>query len=155
MKKVLKIWLLILIWLTNQLLLLLNTKAKDNHQFYGNAIGKATLSFKGPETNAKMVIIGSANDTSHIYIPNSISKESADADFIVFKQFGEEMAEQKKTSKFNLSVDLDLTANEKVDIDVILDELAGDVIKATGNGRLKIKAGTNEKLDISGRVQYC
>lgn len=135
---------------TNKLLLL-NTKAKDNQQFYGNAIGKATLSFKGPETNAKMVIVGSANDTSHIYIPNSISRESADADFIVFKQFGEAMAEQKKTSKFNLTVDLDLTANEKVDIDVILDELAGDVIKATGNGRLKIKAGTNEKLDIRGK----
>lgn len=132
-------------------LLLLNTKAKDNQQFYGKAIGKASLSFKGPETNAKMIIVGVANDTSHIYIPNSISRESADADFIVFKQYGEAMAEQKKDSKFNLSVDLDLTANEKVDIDVILDDLAGDVIKATGNGRLRIKAGTNEKLDIRGK----
>ncbi|MBX2931067.1 MAG: translocation/assembly module TamB domain-containing protein [Chitinophagaceae bacterium] len=137
--------------LSTNKLLLLNTQAKDNQQFYGKAIGKATLSFKGPETNAKMIIVGNANDTSHIYIPNSISRESADADFIVFKQFGEAMAEQKNTSKFNLSIDLDLTANEKVDIDVILDDLAGDVIKATGNGRLRIKVGTNEKLDIRGK----
>lgn len=135
---------------TNQLLLL-NTKAKDNNQFFGTAIGKASLSFKGPETNAKMVIIATSTDTSHIYIPNSISKESDDADFIVFKQFGKEMEAQKKASAFNLSVDLDLTANEKVAIDVILDDISGDVIKATGNGRLHIKAGTNEKLDIRGR----
>lgn len=137
--------------LSTKKLLLLDTKAKDNQQFYGNAIGKATLSFRGPENNAKMVIVGEANDSSHIYIPNSNNKESADADFIVFRQFGEEMVQEKKNNAFNLSVDLDLAANNKVLIDVILDELAGDVIKAKGNGRLKIKAGTNEKLDIRGR----
>lgn len=132
-------------------LLLLNTQSKDNQQFYGNAIGRATLSFKGPETNAKMLIVGAVNDTSHIYIPNSTSRESADADFIVFREYGEEMEQIKNQSAFNLSVDLDLSANEKATIDVILDELTGDVIKATGNGRLRIKAGTNEKLDIRGR----
>jgi hypothetical protein len=132
-------------------LLLLNTQSKDNQQFYGNAIGRATLSFKGPETNAKMIIVGAVNDTSHIYIPNSTSRESADADFIVFREYGEEMEQIKNQSAFNLSVDLDLSANEKATIDVILDELTGDVIKATGNGRLRIKAGTNEKLDIRGR----
>jgi hypothetical protein len=135
---------------TNKLLLI-DTKLKDNNQFYGRAIGKAILSLKGPETNAKMNIIAEANDTSHIYLPNTTSKQSGDADFIVFKQFGTEMEEANNKSNFNLSVDLDLTANKKVTVDVILDELAGDVIKANGNGRLRIKAGTSEKLDIRGR----
>jgi len=137
--------------LTTKKLLLIDTKAKDNEQFYGKAIGKANLSFKGPESNSKLVIVGEANDTSHIYLPISSSKESGEADFIVFKEFGEEIIQQKSENKFNLSVDLDLTANNKVDIDVILDEAEGDVIKASGNGRLRIKAGTNEKLDIRGR----
>jgi hypothetical protein len=132
-------------------LLLLDTKQTDNQQFYGTARGKASLSFKGPENNAKMIIVGEANDSSHIFIPNSNSRESADADFIVFKQFGEEMDVATNKNAFNLSVDLDLVANNKVAIDVILDDLTGDVIKATGNGRLRIKAGTNEKLDIRGR----
>lgn len=137
--------------LTTNKLLLLDTKPKDNQQFYGKAIGKASLSFKGPESDAKMVIVGEANDSSHIFIPNSISKQSGEADFIVFKQFGTEMENDRKKSAFNLSVDLDLTATNKVDIDVILDELSGDVIQANGNGRLRIKAGTNEKLDMRGR----
>ncbi len=137
--------------LSTNKLLLLDTKAKDNQQFYGKAIGKASLSFKGPESDAKMVIVGEANDTSHIFIPNSTNKQSGEADFIVFKQFGTEMESDKKKSGFNLSVDLDLTATNKVDIDVILDELTGDVIKANGNGRLHIKAGTTEKLDMRGR----
>lgn len=132
-------------------LLLIDTKAVDNNQFYGKAIGKASLSFKGPETGCKMTIIAESNDSSHITIPNSISKESGAADFIVFKEYGTEMTELKSKSNFNLTVDLDISATNKVAIDVVLDELTGDIIKAVGNGRLRIKAGTSEPLTIKGR----
>lgn len=132
-------------------LLLIDTKSTDNEQFYGKAIGKASLSFKGPESACKMSIVAEANDSSHIFIPNTESKESGAADFIVFKQYGTEMEQIKEKSNFNLLVDLDLIANNKVQIDVILDELTGDVIKAKGNGRLKIKAGSIDPLTIKGR----
>jgi hypothetical protein len=137
--------------LSTEKLLLIDTKSTDNQQFYGKAIGKATLSFKGPETACKMNIVAESNDSSHIVIPNSISKESGAADFIVFKEYGTEMAELKEKSNFNLLVDLDITANNKVAIDVIMDDLTGDVIKAVGNGRLRIKAGTIEPLTIKGK----
>jgi hypothetical protein len=137
--------------LSTDKLMLIDTKARDNAQFYGRAIGKANLSFKGPETGCKMSIVAEANDSSHIYIPNTDSKESAVADFIVFKQYGTEMEVASTKSNFNLSVDLDITANNKVMIDVILDELTGDIIKATGNGRLRITAGTSDPLTIKGR----
>ncbi|TAF50200.1 MAG: hypothetical protein EAZ62_08165, partial [Sphingobacteriia bacterium] len=132
-------------------LLLINTKAKDNSQFYGQAIGKAKLSFKGPESNCKMTIVAEANDSSHIFLPISDSRESAAADFIVFKSYGKEMEAVQQSSDFNLTVDLDLLANNKVQIDVILDELTGDIIRAVGNGRLRIKAGTVEPLTMKGR----
>jgi hypothetical protein len=132
-------------------LLLIDTKLKDNNMFYGKAIGKAQMSFKGPEYNAKMNIIAEATDSSHIVLPNSTSKENGSSDFIVFKQYGTLMETVKSSSDFNLSVDLDLTANNKVSIDVILDDLTGDVIKAVGNGRLKIHAGTSDPLTIRGR----
>ncbi len=137
--------------LSTNKLLLIDTKLKDNNQFYGRAIGKAQMSFKGPEYNAKMNIVAEATDSSHIILPNSTSKESGAADFIVFKQYGTEMASLKPSSSFNLAVDLDITANNKVKIDVILDDLSGDVIKAVGNGRLRIHAGTTDPLTIRGR----
>ncbi len=132
-------------------LLLIDTKLKDNQQFYGTAIGAAQMSFKGPEYDARMNIIAEATDSSHIVLPNSTSKENGIADFIVFKQYGKEMESTKSESNFNLTVDLDLTANNKVSIDVILDDLTGDVIKAVGNGRLRIHAGTTDPLTIRGR----
>ena len=137
--------------LATKKLLLINTTAQDNSQFYGKAIGEATLSLKGPESNALMSIVAKANDSSSIVIPNSSSKASGDVNFIVFKEYGSEIKKEETKSNFNLTVDLDVTANNLVKIDVILDELTGDIIKATGNGRLRIRAGTSEDLTMSGR----
>ncbi|MCA6486432.1 MAG: translocation/assembly module TamB domain-containing protein [Chitinophagaceae bacterium] len=135
---------------TNKMLLL-DTKASDNSLFYGKAIGKASLKLKGPESKCLLSLVAESNDSSHIYIPNSVSRESGTADFIVFREYGTEMVPEKPKSNFNLSMDLDITATNQVNIDVILDELTGDVIKAVGNGKLKIRTGFNEPLTIRGR----
>lgn len=137
--------------LSTKKLLLINTNAQDNSQFYGKAIGEATLSLKGPESNAVMSIVAKANDSSNIVIPNSSSKASGDVNFIVFKEYGTEIKKEETKSSFNLTVDLDVTANNLVNIEVILDDLTGDIIKATGNGRLRIRAGSTEDLTMSGR----
>ena len=50
-------------------------------------------------------------------------------------------------------VDLDLTAHPLAKIDVILDPVTGDIIKANGAGRLKIHAGTVDNLTIKGRYE--
>src|SRR6202012_2303590 len=90
---------------------------------------------------------------SQVYIPNTISKESGDADFIVFKQYGTEMQNIQDDGNFNVLVDVDIAANNFATVDVILDELSGDEIKATGNGRLHIIAGTTEKPSIRGHYE--
>ncbi len=135
---------------TNKLLLI-DTRSSDNQQFYGKAIGKATLNFVGPESNCRMTVVAEANDTSHIFIPNSITRESGSADFIVFKQYGTEMAQASSGGGLDLTVELDLTVNNNVTIDVILDELYGDAIRAKGDGKLKIVAGTTAPLTMNGQ----
>ena len=130
---------------------LLNTDPLDNSNFYGHAIGKAAMTIKGPEENIKMNITTDVNDSSHIYLPNSTSKESGKSDFIVFKKMGKTAIKSADVPSYNLVVDLEVTANNKTQIDVIMDELTGDVIKAVGNGRIKIRAGNIEPLTIRGK----
>ena len=132
-------------------MLLLNTTAKDNQQFYGRAIGRATLSLKGPQENMKLSITGSVNDTTHIYIPTSNSSKSSEADFVVFKQYGTMQQTSNNSEQSNLTIDLDLTANNLAQIDVILDPVTGDVIKATGNGRMQIKVPATGDMTMKGR----
>ncbi|MBN9297833.1 MAG: translocation/assembly module TamB domain-containing protein [Filimonas sp.] len=137
--------------LSTNKLLLLDTKAKDNQQFYGRAIGQATLSLKGPQDNMRMTITGAVNDTTHIYIPTSVSRETADADFITFKKYGKDIKVEAKESETKLNIDLDLTANNQAQIDVILDELTGDVISAQGDGRLQINVPATGSMTMKGR----
>lgn len=130
---------------------LLNTNAIDNANFYGQAVGKASMTIKGPEENIKMFINADVNDSAHIYLPNSTSKESGKSDYIVFKKYGNTNKKNADIPAYNLVVDLEVTANNKTKIDLIMDELTGDVIKAVGNGRIKIRAGNIEPLTIRGK----
>ncbi len=136
---------------TNQLLLL-NTGPTDNKLFYGNIIAKATVSFTGPLQNMQMNIKGEPTDTSNIFLPIGSSRESGDADFIVWKVYGTEMQPQyARKNVSNLNVSLDLNANKFANVSVILDELTGDIIRAKGSGNLQINVGTNENMTMEGR----
>jgi TamB, inner membrane protein subunit of TAM complex len=131
---------------------LLNTTSKDNKEFYGNLVGEAELSLNGFVTDMKMSISGQPTDSSHIYLPTGETAETGSLDYIEFIKFGHEMkADLTSRESSNIKVDMAITANPYAKIDVILDETTGDVIKAQGNGKLNITAGTTDPLTIRGR----
>lgn len=138
-------------------MLLLNTRKKDNAQFYGNVIGNALMTINGSITNLQMNIDGQPSifDSSHIYLnTGETGRESGSVDYINFIQFGSEMDKPLGTNKAaNITVNMNITANPACKVDVILDEETGDVIKGQGNGKLNIRVGTTEALSIRGRYE--
>lgn len=138
----------------NDRMLVLNTTRRDNAQFYGKVLGRATMTLDGPVTDMRMNIDGAPStvDSSHIYLlTGTNSRESGSIDYITFIQYGAKMEDAfsgKKES--NLLVNIDVTANPACKVDVVLDEETGDVIKGQGNGKLDITVGTREPLRIYG-----
>jgi hypothetical protein len=61
------------------------------------------------------------------------------------------MEPEEVAATTNLNIDLDIKANNKVTVSVILDELTGDIIEATGNGRLLIKVPALGDVIMNGR----
>jgi hypothetical protein len=136
---------------TNKLLLL-NTKITDNNQFYGTMIGRANVTLTGPQEDLQMYIKGEPTDSSNIYLPTTTSRESAEADFIVWKVYGKEMKIQDLgSSENNFTVSMDVTANNYANVYLIIDPLTKDVIKANGHGNLQMRVGTNEDMSMRGR----
>ena len=136
---------------TNRLLVL-NTKFTDNNQFYGNVIGRVNATLTGPQENMQMYINGEPTDSSTIYLPTTTSRESADADFIVWKVYGKEMKPQGiEHGSTNFTVTLDIAANNYANVYVIIDPMTKDILKANGHGNLRIKVGTTESMDMRGR----
>ena len=131
-------------------ILVLNTEAKDNERFFGKAVAKAQFTLQGTEDDIRMDLKGSVADSSNISINTNTTAVSSDADFIVFKKYGKELkAEQKADS--HLSINMDLAANDLAVINVILDQLTGDVISATGNGRLQIYMPAHGDMTMKGK----
>jgi hypothetical protein len=138
---------------TNRMLLL-DTKATDNSQFYGTVVGKARMTLIGPEQNMLMNIKGEPTDSSNIYLPPSFNREGGEADFIEWRVFGKEMKKGLADRKSaNLVVNLDMYANNYANIYMILDPLSGDIIKANGHGNLVMRVGTTEDLTMNGRYE--
>ncbi|RTL60933.1 MAG: hypothetical protein EKK37_01910 [Sphingobacteriales bacterium] len=136
-------------------ILLLNTTIKDNNQFYGTAIGKISRAYlRGPDYDMKMGFYAEPTDSSHIILPASVSRESGTADFIVWRQYGKEMkASALSRPGTSLTLDMNLQANPLAKIDVILDDITGDVVKAQGRGNLNIHVGTKDNLTINGSYE--
>ena len=135
-------------------MLLLNTTRKDNSSFYGYALGTGSFSLTGPQSNMRIKIVGKASeiDSSHITIPNTTGKESGIADFLIERKYGRELTDSAISSnETDISYDVDITGNPKVNVKVVIDELTNDEIRGRGQGNLRIISGTSEKMTMRGR----
>ncbi|HEX6334335.1 MAG TPA: translocation/assembly module TamB domain-containing protein, partial [Flavisolibacter sp.] len=135
-------------------MLLLNTTYRDNQMFYGKAYGSGTFVLVGPQNNMLMNIDirASEQDSSFITLPPSRSRESGQASFMVEKKYGREMSPTSlRGAATNLNYNITLAANPMVNMEVILDELTGDIIRGRGSGVLTINSGTSTPLTINGR----
>ena len=138
----------------NDPILLLNTTAKDNSSFYGYAKGTGTFSMTGPQSNTRMKIIGKASETDSAYItiPNTTGRETGIADYLIERKYGRELNDSSfKNDEVNLTYDVDITGNPRVNVRVVLDELTNDEIRGRGDGNLRIIAGNSEKMTMRGR----
>jgi hypothetical protein len=138
----------------NKPMLLLNTTLKDNKSFYGYALGTGSFDMTGPQSNMLLRIVGKASETdsSNITIPNTSSRETGIADFLIERKYGRELNDSVKgNNATELTYDVDLTANPRVNVRVVLDDLTNDEIRGRGQGNLRIRSGTSEPLTMRGR----
>jgi hypothetical protein len=135
-------------------MLLLNTNFTHNQQFYGRAMGTGSLVLLGPQHDMYMHIDAQASnvDSSYIVLPLSETRESGQASFMVERKYGREMNENTYSgAATNMTFEVNLTATPLVNVEVILDETTGDVIRGKGSGNLRIASGTSSPLTIRGR----
>ena len=133
---------------------LMNTTYNDNQQFYGKAYGSGTFILIGPQYDMLMNIEARASDvdSSNITLPPARTRESGMAEFMVEKKYGTEMdPTDLRGAPTNINFEVNLTATPMVNMEVILDDLTGDIIRGRGTGNLRISSGTSSPLTMSGR----
>ncbi len=131
--------------------LCLNTNARDNKLYYGKAFATGNFKFKGPVDDMKIDITASTNRGTQFFIPLSDENTVGQQNFINFiKNDTLKIIETKKLNLNGLTMNFDLNVTEDAEVQLIFDEVSGDIIKGRGNGDLRMVINSLGDFDMYG-----
>ncbi|UFH55944.1 translocation/assembly module TamB domain-containing protein [Spirosoma sp. KNUC1025] len=148
----------------------LNASRKDNDYAYGQAAVTTDLRIKGAGSNASINGKVRLEDGSKISIvlPDETTDVNEANKIVTFIDHNDSMAIAKyirspKTDSLrttprlafdqlsNSTISLDLEADEKSELTIVVDELNGDYLRARGNARLNVGINASGQITVLGR----
>lgn len=140
---------------------LLNTTAKDNDLFYGEAYGSGNMNIFGPSTNLKISATARTGKNTRVYIPISGGSSVDKKDFITFVNFTDTIVAKtltkniaKKTEPSGVTLDLNIDITPDAYAEIIFDIKAGDIIRGRGNGDIKLQLDTKGEFNMFGVFEF-
>lgn len=149
--------------------LVLNASRKDNDYAYGNASITADLRIKGTGTSPSINGTVRLDDGSKIalVLPDQSLNVDESKKIVTFINHKDSLALTKylyqpdrdtvKTPRLafdqlsNSTISLDLEADEKSELTIVVDELNGDYLRARGNARLNVGINAAGEITVLGR----
>jgi len=142
---------------------LLNTNAKDNDLFYGQAFGTGTLNMLGPISNLKISATARSEKGTRVFVPlNGSMDNTKKKDFITFVNFADTLkltkekqkAKNKKDEPTGITMDMNLDITPDAYAEIIFDIKSGDIIRGYGNGDLKLQIDTKGDFTMFGAYEF-
>lgn len=134
--------------------MVLNTSEKDNDLYYGTAFVTGLTQITGTHKNLKIDISATTNKDTRFFIPLSDAEEASSGGFI---NFVSEHVNKTVIVKDNYDLDLsgivldfNLSVTPDAEVQLIIDDKLGDVVKAKGNGDINLKINTIGNFLMSG-----
>ncbi len=130
-----------------QNMLVLNTTERDNNNFYGKAYVSGIATIKGPPSNLVFDITARTEKNTVFAIPVNSKQQAKEMNILTFVQppakeqeesyvYNQLLKTEKKSS--DMIVNMNIEATPEAQVQIVFDERAGDVIKAFGNGNIKL-----------------
>lgn len=139
-------------------LMLLNTTSKDNSLYYGTAFATGRFEILGSVKNLQITANARSEKGTKMFIPVSEStSEVVQEDFINFvshQSKGEKDLEEKQDIDLSgIKMDFDLELTPDAVCEIIFDIKTGDIIRARGNGKIKLQIDTNGEFFMFGNYE--
>ncbi len=134
--------------------LALDLQKGDNPQFYGRAVGSGEVSFTGNFVRPDIYVNASVGDSTHIIIPASGQSAAGPLDDIRFvnkHQYTQQNADvDRQATSTGVSLDMELRVTEGAVLELVFDEQAGDIIRGSGRGNIRVLVPRNEEFQMFG-----
>ena len=136
--------------------LALDTKRGDNNLFFGHALGRGRIQFTGTFQQPNVYVNGEVGEGTKLTIPLDSEREVSDLKYIrILDKPRDRQKEEEEESKLpplpkGVSLEMDLTINEKANAEIIFDEQAGDIIRGNGRGNIRILTPRTGEFEMYG-----
>jgi hypothetical protein len=123
----------------------LNSMARRNENFYGQGYATGVVQINGGQGEVEVSAVATTNENTQVSIPLSGAQSAQQSNFIDFVTPVSGQNAKGKTKKnqleaaSNVKVDLDFRVTPDAELQLVLNENTGDVIKAAGNGDVKLE----------------
>ncbi len=142
-------------------LLAFNTNELNSPDFYGKLYATGSAHISGDMNNVTIDVIAKGERNSYFAIPLNSYMTATDNQFITYvtpKRKKSSANERRIRRKQRISeslaakmkVNLTIEATPDVEAQIILDSHTGDIIKARGNGNIKVEIDNNLNIKIYG-----
>jgi hypothetical protein len=138
----------------------LNTTAKDNDLFYGQAFGTGRLNIIGPASNLKISATARTNKNTRLSIPVQGVASEEKKEFIQFINFTDSLkkkiarAKARKKELSGLTLDLQIDVTPDAYAEIIFDIKSGDIIRGRGRGDIKLQIDTKGDFNMFGLMEF-
>jgi hypothetical protein len=131
----------------------LNTGPKDNSLFYGQAVAAGQIKFSGNFARPNMNMVVRSLPGTLIKMPFEDEKRASQNNFIKFVNSSAPIdTTPVLTSKSEgMNIDMTLDVTDDAEIWLIFDQRAGDIIKGTGSGNLRMTYNRAGEFRMNGR----
>ncbi len=137
-------------------LLSLNTSYTDNNMFYGTAYASGIINIYGSLNNLFMDINAKTESDTRMFIPISSGMDISENTFVKFttkENIKDTVAKVEEIKVSGLNLNFNLNVTPEAQIQIILDEKVGDIIKARGNADLIIEIDSWGDFSMFGTYQ--
>ena len=147
--------------------LVYNATEKQNSTFYGTVFGTGTASIRGDASLVNIDVSMQSNRNTRLELNFMGDRSVSEYDFINFVKknnrkdtipienylslLSHRPILHKSDSQMELKLDLTFIATPDANLEIIMDPVSGDRIKANGQGNVRIQYGTRSPLSMSGK----
>ncbi|MEC8459171.1 MAG: translocation/assembly module TamB domain-containing protein [Bacteroidota bacterium] len=132
-------------------ILAMNIPRNLDGNFYGSAVVLGDLLLEGPIEQLHMDLVVATKEGTNFKIPLDNPSAIEMPSYIRFTDTNLARTDTTKTKSLEyFTTDISINATPEAQVELVLDEILGDVIKARGKGNLRLRLLEDESLELYG-----
>jgi hypothetical protein len=131
----------------------LNTHQQLNSDFYGNVYAVGNINIAGYKENVDITVNATTRKGTQFTLPLYGGFDVKLEEYVIFVDSTTTNIKEEKLDLEGINLDLNIEVTPDAELEIIFDEVYGDIMKGRGNGNLNISVDKNNEIKMTGKYE--